>query len=158
MNLLSNLLHQVAGRAGGANLPPEVSALYDLHKSHDTRPTLAQITNFLRTVTSQYKLFHIVVDALDECAESEELTIKFLSQILSLGSHVQLLCTSRHSTTFESFFNTARKLEITAQDEDVRSFLEAHIPQHSRLSKHVRADPKLGEEIIDAIIAESQGM
>ena len=69
-----------------------------------------------------------------------------------------MLCTSRFLTTFEEYFSQATKLQISAQNDDIAKFLEAQISQKYRLLRHVRADPKLKDEIIETIIKESQGM
>ncbi|KAL1635337.1 serine/threonine protein kinase [Neofusicoccum ribis] len=158
--LLSSLLEQVLLRTSSRTLPPEVLSLYSLHKQHGTRPTLAQITDVLKEVSSAYDALHIVVDALDECGESEDSALDFISAVLSLGSNIKLLCTSRFSSTFDVFFedNTATRLAISAQNEDIRIFLEERIRRQSRLAKHIRADPTLEEEIITTIIEESHGM
>lgn len=158
MALLSSLFEQMLRRTSCDTLPSEVSSLYALHKKYDTRPTLAQITDILRKICSPYKAVHVVIDALDECAESEESALDFISAVLALGSNMRLLCTSRFSTIFDTFFEKATRLEISARSEDIRMFLEVRIHQQSRLSRHVRADSTLEEEIITTIIEESHGM
>ncbi|CAG7560658.1 unnamed protein product [Fusarium equiseti] len=52
----------------------------------------------------------------------------------------------------------ATKLQISAQNDDIAKFREAQISQKYRLSRHVRADPKLKDDIIETIIKKSQGM
>jgi hypothetical protein len=156
--LLSSLLEQVLRRSSGDGLPSEVSSLYALHKKYNTRPTLPQITDLFRGVCSHYTVVHIVVDALDECAETEEYALEFIKAVQALGANVKLMCTSRFSTTFDPFFGKATRLQISARSEDIRTFLKAHIQQHSRLSAHVRADINLEEEVITAINEEAQGM
>jgi len=99
-----------------------------------------------------------VIDALDELGESEEDALQFMEIISSLGPHVKILCTSRFSTTFEEYFSQATKLQISAQNDDIAKFLEAQISQKYRLSRHVRADPKLKDDIVETIIKKSQGM
>ncbi|KAK5991138.1 putative serine/threonine-protein kinase fhkC [Cladobotryum mycophilum] len=157
-DLLSSLLQQALQYSLNTSLPAEVSSLYELHKKYDTRPTLAQITDLLRKESGKYDVFYVVIDALDECSESEEDSLQFISAVCSLGPQVKLLCTSRSSTTFQSYFETSQKLEISASSEDIRKFLDSEIQQQFRLSKHVRADPTLKEHIIKAIIEECQGM
>ncbi|KAH6973695.1 hypothetical protein BKA56DRAFT_676360 [Ilyonectria sp. MPI-CAGE-AT-0026] len=158
VTLLSSLLQQVLQHSSSATLPSNVALLYRSHQKYGTRPTLTQITATLRKLISNFKIFHVVVDALDECAESEEDAIRFISVVSSLGSQVRLLCTSRFSSTFDGYFKDSERLEISAQKRDIRMFLDSHISQQHRLSRHVRADPSLKEDIIGAIIEESQGM
>lgn len=101
---------------------------------------------------------YVVIDALDECAHSEEEALQFVSLVRSLSSNIKVLCTSRFSTIFESYFGAYEQLQILAQAEDIKRFLETQIQQQYRLSRHVRTDPSLKEEIIETISTESQGM
>jgi hypothetical protein len=59
---------------------------------------------------------------------------------------------------FENYFSAANKLEISARSEDIRMFIDSQVQQLSGLARHVRVDPNLKDEIIDAIIGESHGM
>ncbi|KAH6994707.1 hypothetical protein EDB82DRAFT_502327 [Fusarium venenatum] len=156
--LLSCLLQQVLHQFPNKTLPAEVSLLYSQHQRYGTRPTHAQTTELLRTLAAKLERVFIVLDALDEFGESEEEALKFMETICSLGSHVKILCTSRFSTTFEEYFSHSARLQISAQNDDIAKFLESQISQKYRLSRHVRADPKLKDEIIETIIKESQGM
>lgn len=158
VNLLSSLLQQVLQNSPSEVLPSEVATLYSQHQKYNTRPTLVQITDILGKLIAKFESFHVVVDALDECAESEEDALRFISALTSLGPSIKLLCTSRSSSTFDAFFKEASRIEISAQQEDIRNFLGACIQDQSRLSKHVKSDPTLKDEIIEAIIQESQGM
>ena len=158
MALLSSILQQVLQHSTIGTLPAEVQTLYHSHKKHGTRPTLTQVADTLRALTADFSVFRVVVDALDECAESDEDALRFISAVRSLGPCVKLLCTSRFSTTFERYFDGAEKLEISAQSEDVRIYLDSQIQQQSGLARHVRADPNLKDEIINAIVAEFHGM
>ncbi len=158
-NLVSSLLEQVVRRmTPTTTIPPEIRSLFELHKRYGTRPTLAQLTETFRKTCYSFKSVLIVIDALDEYSASEDAALEFVRAVQALGPNVRLLCTSRFSTNFESFFKNAKRLEISAQSQDLRVFVDAHINQHSRLSKHVRADPTLAEDIIQAIVEQAQGM
>lgn len=156
--LLSSLLQQVLQHSASKTLPPDVFSLYDSHKKYGTRPTLTQVTGLLSSLSSAFKALYVVVDALDECAESEESSLHFMSTVLSIGPQIKVLCTSRFSTTFTAYFAHAEKLEIFAQDEDVRMFLASEISRQSMLSRHVQADPNLKADIVDTITEECKGM
>lgn len=158
MTLLSSILQQILQNSSSDVLPSEVATLYSQHQKYNTRPTLAQITDILGKLVSTFESFHVVVDALDECAESEEDALRFISAVSSLGSPVKILCTSRSSSTFDAYFNRASRIEISAQQTDITTFLAACIQDQPRLSKHVLKDPSLKDDIIGAIIQESQGM
>lgn len=156
--LLSSILQQVIRQSGASSLPEEVLSMYQLHHKNGTRPTLAQVTEALRAVTAKFTVFRVIVDALDECAESEDDALHFISAIRSLGPSIRLLCTSRFSSVFESYFADAHHIEISARREDIRLYLDSEIQRHARLARHVHDDPALKQEIIDTITEESRGM
>ncbi|KAL4916561.1 hypothetical protein BDW62DRAFT_185908 [Aspergillus aurantiobrunneus] len=99
--LLSSLLQQVPQHSARATVPSEILSLYESHKKYGTHPTFIQLTDLLAKLTSAYETPFVVIDALDECAESEDEALRFLSTVRSIGSHVKVLCSSRFSTTFE---------------------------------------------------------
>lgn len=156
--LLSSMVQQVLQHSSSEEIPPEVQALYNSHKKYGTRPTTKELTELLGKLTSKYETLFVVLDALDECSESEEDTLRFLSTVQSIGSNVRIMCSSRFSTTFDAFLGSSKKLEIYARDEDIKMFLDSEISQQPRLSKHVRSDPDLRTEIIDSVTGECQGM
>ncbi|PQE10633.1 serine threonine- kinase chk2 protein [Rutstroemia sp. NJR-2017a WRK4] len=158
--LLSSILQQILQHSHylGEPLSSEVSSLYNLHKKYDTRPTLTQITDVIRKLAGKFGIVHVVIDALDECAESEEDALQLISVVRSLGPQIKILCTSRFSTTIERYFDGTRRLEIFARSSDISLFLDSQIKKQYRLSRHIGTDPSLEGEIIETIIKESQGM
>ncbi|KAK8242735.1 hypothetical protein IWZ00DRAFT_547403 [Phyllosticta capitalensis] len=156
--LLSSLLEQFLRRTTRSGLPEEVNSLYREHARAGTRPTVDQLTDMFRRLASSHKNIFIVVDALDEFASSDEAALEFVDTIRRLGSNIRLLITSRHSTNFDSFSEDATRINIAAQGQDIQLYLETNIPKQSRLARHIRADPKLQEEIVQNISQNAQGM
>ncbi|KAK8227641.1 hypothetical protein HDK90DRAFT_514141 [Phyllosticta capitalensis] len=156
--LLSSLLEQFLRRTTRSGLPEEVNSLYKEHARAGTRPTVDQLAEMFRRLASSHKNIFIVVDALDEFASSDEAALEFVDTVRRLGSNIRLLITSRHSTNFDSFFEDATRINIAAQGQDIQLYLETNIPKQSRLARHIRADPKLQEEIVQNISQNAQGM
>jgi hypothetical protein len=54
---------------------PDIAALvtqmYDYHLKRGSRPSLEEILRVLQSVCSNYTIVYIVVDALDECANTD---------------------------------------------------------------------------------------
>ncbi|KAK1853117.1 ankyrin [Colletotrichum chrysophilum] len=132
--------------------------LYTKHAQKGTRPTPKQLSEVFKRLFSSYHNIFIVIDALDECASSDPAALELVSALQALGSNVRLLITSRTSTNFESFFKDAVRIDVVANDEDVRLYLERNVPTHSRLARHIRADPKLQDDIVTSIAQSAQGM
>ncbi len=158
VDLLSSLLQQLLQRSTDSILPGAVTAMYETHTKDNTRPTLSEVTHNLQDLVSKIPVFYVVVDALDECATSDDDALVFISALRALGPGLRLLCTSRFSTTFESYFSVADKLEISAHGEDIAMFLESQMQQQTTLARLIRADQPLKDEIADTIIGESHGM
>ncbi|KAI0425854.1 hypothetical protein F5Y09DRAFT_320665 [Xylaria sp. FL1042] len=156
--LLGAVLRQILQKSRDDAVPSEVSLLYKLHYKYNTRPTPAQLQEILGKIVSNYSIVHVVIDALDECATSDEDAVQFISIMRSLGPNVKLLCTSRHSSVFENYFSGEESLQIEAQAEDIRMFLDSEVQRQQRLSRHIKADPSLKEDIMNTVTEESQGM
>lgn len=156
--LLSSLLVQIIRQTTRSGLPEEVNSLYREHTKKRTRPTAQRISDIFGILTSTHKDIFIVVDALDEFASSDEAALEFVDSVRGLGSNIRLLITSRHSTNFDSFFEDATRINIAAQGQDIQLYLETNIPKQPRLARHIRADPKLQEEVVQTISQNSQGM
>ena len=100
----------------------------------------------------------ILIDALDECPDNNSTRMCFLAEIRKLSSSINLLATSRHSSTIEREFERAARLEICASDEDVRRYLEGRIKIEHQLVRLVKAYSDLQENIIRTIVKKAKGM
>jgi hypothetical protein len=149
---------QVLQNSTSETIPPQLLSLYNSHKKYGTRPTSKELIELLGKITAEYETVFVVIDALDECTESEDEALRFLSTVRSIGPNIRIMCSSRFSTAFETYFASTKKVEVFARDEDIMMFLNSEIRRQQRLSKHVRADPGLGKEIVTCITEECQGM
>lgn len=158
LTLVSSLLEQVLRSTTRSSLPPVVLSLHTKHSQRGTLPTLKQVSDVFRQVCSDCDIVRVVVDGLDEFATSDDDSLQLIDTVRGLGTNIRLLVTSRTSTTFDSYFEKAARLDILGQHKDIRLYLESQIRKQSRLERHVRADPALGEDIIKAITEGSRGM
>ena len=152
VNLIRSLLLQLVQRS---LVISEVVALYDHHIERQTTPTLDEWSKLLQSTISRFAKAFIIVDALDECPEVNETRENFLKEIQKLQSIVNLLVTSRHDAAIEKKFERASRLEIQANHEDIRKYLEYRI---SELKLHVEANTTLQSEIITTIVKKAKGM
>jgi hypothetical protein len=84
-DLLASLLKQLA--QGQSSLPDGIKSLYDKHKDKRTKPSFDELSRTLYIVTAMYSRAFIIVDALDECQESDNCRTKFLSEIFNLQAN-----------------------------------------------------------------------
>ncbi|GFF94638.1 hypothetical protein IFM53868_07629 [Aspergillus udagawae] len=150
--LLSSFLKQLSERL--PTIPGEVSDLYNQHKTGRTRPSLEEISRTLHSVAIKYSSVFILVDALDECRESER--NKFILEIFSLQARcgINIFATSRINGEIEKLFSDAISLEIRARDHDVEIYLD----ERMRLQQLDVLDDNTKNEIKRTVVDASGGM
>lgn len=99
-----------------------------------------------------------MVDALDECSESDGTRQEFLAEVRKLPLSASLLVTSRPLTTIERDFENEGLLEISARKADVRSYVDSRLLKERRLVSNIRTEPALKEQILNTIVEKAQGM
>ncbi|KAF7917816.1 uncharacterized protein EAE97_011954 [Botrytis byssoidea] len=154
-HLLRNLLRQLI--QGQSSIPDSVQALYNRHKDNRKQPSLNEISRILHSVTAIYSRVFVVVDALDECQDSDGCRKTFIEEMLSLQAKigVNLFATSRPIPEIIQKFAGGISLEIRASNEDVRLYLDGRL---SQLPAFVRRYPKLQDEIKTEIVKTVDGM
>ena len=139
------------------SLPESVKLLYDQHKKKRTRPSFDEIFSALQSAATLYSRVFIVVDALDECQIVNGDRKRFLLGLFSLQAKcgVNIFATSRSIPEIEKHFKGCTSLEIRATEEDVRRYLDRHIPQ---LPGSVFQSEVLQEKIKTAIVNAVDGI
>ncbi|CAG9983821.1 unnamed protein product [Clonostachys byssicola] len=155
-NVLASLLKQLAERR--PSLPEVIKDLYDRHKPKKTRPLVEEISRTLQSLANTYLRVYFIVDALDECQESDGSRAELLKKLFALqGScSANLFMTSRMIPDIqESFKESFLELEIRASNEDVGRYIDSRIDS---LSKLVRSDLQLREDIKAEVTKAVSGM
>jgi hypothetical protein len=151
-NLLAALVKQLV--QSRLDMVAPVTRMYDDHLKRKSRPSLAEIFAALQSVCSNYPIAYIIVDALDECADSDSDRGRLIDKLRNLQARtdVRLLFTSRSISEITQRFQRDPMLEVRASEEDVRRFIAG---QMSRLPKH---NEQLKLAIQDKIVKAVNGM
>lgn len=155
-HILSSLLKQLAERSN--SIPQAVVDLYNQHKGRRTCPSLDELSTTLHSVAAQYSRVFIIVDALDECPESDGCRNLLISELFEIQkqSAINIFATSRFVPEIVNQFKDCSKwLEIRASYDDVDRYLTAHMDQ---LRSFVRRNPSLQGEIKTEILTAVDGM
>jgi hypothetical protein len=152
--LIAGLLKQFVQHR--PSISDHVKSLYKHHFVHNTRPTPKEVIQALRSEIGPYSKVFIVVDALDECLEGNQRDL--ITELGSLGSNVNLLVTSRPLPLIQLLFQQAKCLNIYANDDDVRKYIQGRIPREHRLSRIVGTDRALKESMVNKIASNIAGM
>ncbi|KAJ6588433.1 ankyrin repeat-containing domain protein [Mycena capillaripes] len=156
LNLISSLWRQLIY---GQSISGYVRDLYDKHSERHTRPTMEEALAALRSVIAGYSKVFFVIDGLDECTADDGNARSILfTRLRSLGSAVNLILTSRPHIDVQAAFPRVLRLEIRANNHDIRQYVRGKILLSSRLAKHVNTKPDLRQEIENEIITLADGM
>lgn len=139
------------------SLVDPVERLYKQHADRGTRPSPDEVFGALLDVLERYSTVYIVVDALDECLDSDGTRRQFLAKLrgLQAESDVRLMATSRFIPEIVDMFNEGLKLEVQASEEDVKRFVAGQI---CRLPECIQRDPMLQESVQENIVEAVDGM
>jgi hypothetical protein len=147
-------------------IPQAVVKAYSNREHADL--SLEQSIQFLLVASKVFERSFIVVDALDEhirgYEEENVFRMKLVEDLLRLqvtadnpGGY-SLLFTSRDYLTIQEQLQPCRKIEIRAQEADIRSYLESRISRNPLLDSRVKKDPAFGDKMLDAMVSNAKGM
>lgn len=149
---MANLLKQVVQQKKAFS--PELKDLYI--EREKSRPTFDKLARLFSHEMKYFSKVFVVIDALDETTEHEDVRRLMLSELQALP--INLLITSRYEKSIEQRLGEAERLEIWATAADVQTYIKARIPCETLLARHIQADPSLEKTVVDKIVEKSQGM
>ncbi|KAJ6531033.1 hypothetical protein B0H19DRAFT_1273269 [Mycena capillaripes] len=154
-NLLAGVWRQLVFHK---SLSSNMDQLYETHREQHTRPSLEESHSILRSTVAEHSKVFLVVDALDEYPEEQRDIL--LRRLSVLGTNVNLMLTSRPHIRIDHAVPSSdmRILEVRANEDDIRRYIDAQITKSSRLSRHIKNCVGLRGEIESGIIWRSDGM
>ena len=154
-NMLAAILKQLI--QGRPSTIKSVGQLHQQHAGRGTKPSLDEIFSVLQDVLAHYPIVYIVIDALDECQDSDGTRRQILSKVRALqaSGDVRLMVTSRFIPEIEDEFKEALSLEVRATNEDVKRFVAG---QTYRLPKRIQRDLVLQDLVQKKIVEAADGM
>jgi Cdc6-like AAA superfamily ATPase len=154
-SLLAAVLRQLAEQC--TLLPAPVTNLYRSHLNDKSQHSSTEISSVLADVIRTFSQMFLVVDALDECSETNRRGLLLELRHLQEKTGMKLLATSRPTATayFQRIFKECALLKIRANESDVNAVLDV---QKEGLSKCVRNDFELWNRMKEGIAAAVDGM
>ncbi|KAJ7587260.1 hypothetical protein C8J56DRAFT_861563, partial [Mycena floridula] len=158
--LLGSLLKQLVQHR--PSISNHLLTLHTTCSSQQAFPTVPELITALKTEASLYSHIHIIVDALDECSESNQARKLFFPShfqgLWSLPDHVHFLITSRDILSLSQEFDSIQRMPIQAHDEDLETYIRDRITTDIKLKRLVKEDLTLVAEIIEQVILKATGM
>lgn len=155
-NLLGSLLQQLALQNDAVK--DDIKSCHAHHTRFGTRPTLFEISRLLGMQVQIFDEVFIIIDALDECSEADQVRRDFLTEVRRLLPDIRLMVTSRHLASIESNFKQDTRLEIRAHDQDVRKFIEAQVEQRIELVEVLVGHDDVKSLIVATVLEKTNGM
>lgn len=134
-----------------------MKSLYERLQKQNKRPSLEDLPETFQLVASSYSRVFIVVDALDECDDTDNSRTKLLDELFSMQSKIglNLFVTSRFIKSIEKRFKGLPSVEIRPSHGDIFNFLDRHM---SQLPDFVEGNKDLQSEIKTEIEVAIEGM
>ena len=132
----------------------DITALECLHRIYSTKtPPTEELVDVLRHMLQSFQRAYIVVDALDECTDQEEL-FDFLKTARSW--HMETLCvlvTSRDEPNIRNALNPDRNQEVSLQnpavDEDIALLIAETLDKDARLQEWSDMFPEIKAKLTE---------
>lgn len=111
---------------------------YRRHSSRRTRPSLEEMTGPLLGELDLHKRTYLVIDALDECPESDGTRQSFLRILRALQRlKTSIMVTSRFDGSIQQEFGAGPSLSISPDHHDIRTFVQCNVQRHWRLERFI---------------------
>ncbi|KAF3071792.1 Ankyrin-1 [Trichoderma lentiforme] len=152
--LIANLIKQL----GQDHQPSRerIQSFYEGHKKKDSRPLIEELVHLLQVITSLFSRAYVVIDALDECDDTDYSRTRLLDSLFAAQKKGLNICaTSRNFHVIEQRFEDAIKWQVTPSENDIFSFLDRRM---SQLPDFVQNNIPLQEEIKKCIESAIEGM
>ena len=145
------------------SIPEPLLSLYKSCQDGAKPPQTKDFETLLKALIDLYEKTFIVLDALDECEDRQDLLNFLESAIRWKSQKLNIVMTSRKLKDFEDFFDaeieewTRISIQNENVDEDIRSYVYGKL-QNDRKFKRWQGQPKAREEIVTRLMEKSDGM
>ncbi|PYH90696.1 purine and uridine phosphorylase [Aspergillus ellipticus CBS 707.79] len=137
-------------------VPENLNTLYAALQATKSSPQRDEVIEVLELVVSSFSRVYLVIDALDECSESDGTRNAVISHILNLQEtcNMNLFATSRFIPDITARLEKFSTVEVRASDGDVARYAKGRIHEFNC----VRKSPALSELVVSSITETSDGM
>jgi hypothetical protein len=157
VDIIGSVLKQLVQRK--QSVSEEIQDLHRKHLNRETRPSLVELSELLQLESRSFSKVFVILDALDECPESNNTRSKILRELQKLQPMMQLMVTGRPVVSnLMSIFTDLTNLEIRALDSDIAKFVAGQVEIDENLRNYTQRDKDLKAIIVDTIVSNAKGM
>ncbi|KAJ6260361.1 hypothetical protein Dda_4587 [Drechslerella dactyloides] len=158
-NLIANLLRQLLH--SNSHIPETIVNLYRRYSERKTKLTRQELLRLLHDQFRSFSEVYLIIDALDEIpkeGDERDKLVDDLHDFRRFHENIHILVTSRKLASIEADFNGESSLEIRANEDDIKKYVENGIAGSGSLKLLIQSDPCLQDQIIRRITETTQGM
>ena len=154
-DFIAGLLRQVLQCSHAREPMQAIRDYYD--NSSTSSPVLSDLMKTFEKIVVSYDRIYIVLDGLDEYGEDNSIRTELLKRLMQ--DDIRLLVTSRFLPIFQAVFESAARLNIKAQDHDLKTYIGSRIEDTPTIHKRVaRANGEsLRREISSIVFDKTAG-
>jgi hypothetical protein len=157
VNLIRSLIVQFSARA--SRVPEALETLYSQNKNGQTQPSTDALIAVLKSILQAFDQSFIIMDALDECSDREEL-LSFINGVIDWKvGKLHILATSRKETDISEVLDPLITEQIPIQNDlvnaDIRLYIQERLQNDTRLKKWPE---KIRMEIETTLMNGAHGM
>jgi len=153
---LASLLQQVISQQG--EVAEQIKTAYREHAGRQTHPNFSECLNMLTVQIHTFSRVYVIVDALDECTEMNDVRRGLLEGILQMPSFVSILVTSRFIPMIGETLDDPPRLVVKATDDDIYAHVKSRLDKEKTWARRVRLDHALARKIGDSVVSRASGM
>lgn len=155
--LIRSLIVQFAAQC--PFLPHSLQSALESSQNQQKQPTSEELKDILFQILKSFRTIYVLLDALDECIDREDL-LKFMESLLGWKmSGLHILTTSRKendiATSFESLVTCQLCVQSALVDADIRIHVLDRLSNDPKLKKW---PVNIQKEIEDALVKGANGM
>ncbi|KAL9116967.1 MAG: hypothetical protein Q9187_006501, partial [Circinaria calcarea] len=155
--LLRSILAQLSSQK--VKLPKEIQRLYDESTRHQQQPNLSSLMETFFLLIRRFRRVYLVVDALDECTEREDL-LNFINEVANQkANNASILVASRKEQDFVTGLEDITTKSLCVQDapteHDIRLFIQKRLMRDPKLKKRPES---VKREIEQSLVDGAHGM
>jgi hypothetical protein len=141
--------------------PYALSKLFSSCEDADRQPSMNELLEALRHVMRNFCDIYLILDALDECGEREEL-LEYLERITSWNvDHLHILVSSRPERALEERLKYLIQDKVNIQSDlinnDIRTYIRGRLDMDPKL-KRWQKRPEVLNEIENCLMSRAEGM
>jgi hypothetical protein len=141
----------------GDDIPAALESLYSQHSQGQQSPTLESLTSTLKCLIGTIPQPYIVLDALEECEDMDEL-LRLIQEIHGFGS-IHLLATSRDELDITDVMASLDPIRVLMHDSHIQDDIQLHIHRTLYYDKpYQKWSAEVKEEVEVTLINGARGM